>query len=123
MTHSLNLSRIQRAAAIAVAFAMSLAAGPKVPKTWTQLANYLRGKYVTITMNNGTTEQGQFAYSKSDAIVLAGGKEVPRNMVAGLKTEADPNQKSNLRRLGDTLPRGDRDRSRFAVECRVEAAE
>jgi hypothetical protein len=106
MTNSLTLNRIQRAAAIAVAFAMSLAAAPKVPKTWTQLANYLKGKYVTITMNNGTTEQGQFAYSKSDAIVLVGGKEVPRNMVAGLRTEADPNQKSNLRRLGDTLHRG-----------------
>ena len=109
MTNSLTLSRIQRMAAIAVALSITLAAAPRVPKTWTQLATYLKGKYVTITMKNGTTERGSFAYSRNDALVFQGGKEVPRDMVVGLRLESDPLKKGNLAQLRGILQRGYKD--------------
>jgi hypothetical protein len=107
MTNSTAFSHLRRAAAIAVAFTLSLAAAPKVPKTWSELASYLRGKYVTITMKNGHSTKGLFVESRPDALVLAGGKEVPRTMVVGVRLDGDPSiEKSKLDQLGGILRTG-----------------
>jgi hypothetical protein len=103
--------RLATFAAAAVFFSHSLHA--QVPKKWSELADYLKGKYVTIVTRDGKSMHGHFVSASNTAVLLDPSKtvdfvyngsfEVPRNSFTTIRVGTEP---IKLEKLGHDLHRG-----------------
>jgi hypothetical protein len=98
-------------AATAVFLTHSLHA--EVPKKWSELTTYLRGKYVTIVSKDGRSVRGHFVGTSPNAVLLntgnggdlmySGSFAVPRATFTTIRVDPEP---VKLEKLGHDLHSG-----------------
>ncbi len=73
------------------------------PKKWSELGEYLKGKYIAITTKDGKTTRGRFVSTRPDVIVLNDGKqvEITRASLVSLQIE-----RTNLETYGHNVKAG-----------------
>jgi hypothetical protein len=104
MKNTRHFSNSRRTMLFALAAALvssnAYAAGPK---KWSELGEYLKGKYIAVTTKEGKTVRGNFVSSGPDAIVVDDGKavEIPRASFVSMGI-----QKSNLEKFGHNVNSG-----------------
>jgi hypothetical protein len=104
MTNSRWFSTLRRTTMFAVtALLVSSAAYAGPPKKWSEMGEYLKGKYLAITTKDGKTLRGRFVSAGPDGIVLDDGKPV---QIARASLVSMGIQKSNLEKYGHNVKSG-----------------
>jgi hypothetical protein len=104
MKHPCRIASAFRGLAFALAVLVaSQTSFADAPKKWSDLAEYLKGKYLAVTTRDGKTIRGRFVETREDAIVLDNGAqiEIPRASFAWIGVE-----RTNLSKLGKNLKDG-----------------
>src|SRR5580704_2117609 len=77
MKHTRSIASRFRGLALVLAVAfLSQTASAQTSKKWSELKEYLKGKYVSITIRDGTTFHGRFVEMRDDTVVLNNGSVV-----------------------------------------------
>jgi hypothetical protein len=114
MKNTRQSSRFRQLAIFAAAgFLFSNLANAQVPKKWSELTTYLKGKYVTIVTSDGRSMHGHFIGTSPTTVILDSGREadfiysgsfeVPRASFTTIRVGGEP---INLEKLGRDLHRG-----------------
>jgi hypothetical protein len=73
------------------------------PKKWSELGEYLKGKYIAVTTKDGKTVRGSFVSTGPDGIVVDNGKPVEISRASFVSLGI---QKSNLEKFGHNVKSG-----------------
>jgi hypothetical protein len=103
MKNSRQFSNLRRAMLFAVAAVLVSSNAYAAGKKWSELGEYLKGKYISVTTKDGKTVRGRFVSTGADAIVVDDGKpvEVTRASLVVLGIE-----RSNLEKFGHNVKSG-----------------